>query len=418
MKRYCAHKNALIGAAFAVLFIAPITLHQFIPYTRQVDASGSTEEMMRVVANSSNTFGIDLYREIQDGASNVFFSPWSITSAMLMLQEGARNQTAAEIADVFHLGDMETWRPNYAGIHNRLVGGERFTLRTANALWADQSHAFNAEYIGIIDRYYGGGTRYMDFANSPDTACQEINDWVADITNDRIRDLLQPGDVSPLTRLVITNAIYFNSAWKYQFKPDQTTNRTFYSPSGSQSIPFMHLGESDLYFNYMENNLLQMLELPYTGDRLSMLLLLPRVNVTLVDFVEQHLSTAALDAWKAEMAQEEVEINVPTFDIETRYDLIPVLEALGMSKAFSPSEADFSGLDGTRDLSVSSIVHQAFVAVNEVGTEAAAATAIVVWLTAIGYDHIFLANRPFIFLIQERTTGAILFMGSFTDPSS
>jgi serpin B len=383
-------------------------------FTRHADDAGSTLEMMQTVANSSNAFGIDLYHKLADNESNVFFSPWSITSAMLMVQEGARNQTADEIANVFHLGAIESWRPNYAGIYNQLHGTRKYTLLTVNALWHERTHAVNDEYIQAINQYYCGDVYGLDFLHQPEAAREQINDWVEEATENKIQDLLNPGDIDQLTTFVLTNALYFAGAWVHQFDPERTSSSTFYGATANVSVPFMHFPPYPYpYLNYTENEVMQMVELKYKGGRLSMFVVLPKDNLTVLG---GHLSTANLTRWESEMVGQEVNVALPSFDLNNEYDLKQILIEMGMPTAFSPFQADLSGMDGEQDTYIGIISHQSFISVDELGTEAAAAT--VVEIPSWGIPYPFTANHPFLFYIRERTTGAILFMGVLQNPTS
>ncbi|MBN2153033.1 MAG: serpin family protein [Candidatus Lokiarchaeota archaeon] len=373
---------------------------------RRADDSLANLEMMQVVANSSNLFGIDLFHELWDGASNVIFSPWSITSAMLVLHEGARGQTREEIANVFHVGSLDAWRPNYAGIYNRLSDATACRVNTANAFWHDLSNTPAAEFIEPINKYYCGEVRAVDFMNHPDTACNDINEWVASKTENMIDGLLDPASISPETRFTITNALYFAGAWETQFDPKRTYNATFHGIEGNATVPFMrHSGGALL--NYMRNDILEMVGIPYEGNQLDLLVLIPEVGF---DAFLPILSLDNIYSWETQMTEDALDIRLPSFSLDVKSDLAGILSQMGMPVAFQPGAADLSGIDGTRGDFISSVMHGAAIVVDEVGTKAAAATA----GTTTCYCTIpqIVVDHPFIFLIQERTTGLILFLGT------
>ena len=397
----------LIGIAWLFnsipLGILPITFH-----IRHADDAGSTVEMMRTVANSSNAFGIDLYNKLNANQSNIFFSPWSISSSMMIVREGARGQTADEIASVFYLGAVETWRPNYAGIYNVLHNTREYTLRSVNALWYEQTRAMNAEYVRTIDRYYCGDIRKLDFLHQPDAAGEQINNWVEEATEHKIQDIVNPCDIQPSTPYVITNALYFAAAWKHQFDPEKTGNATFYGPATNVTVPFMRYDESPV-LNYTENDVMQMVELPYKGGQISMFVVLPKQDMTVLG---THLSTSNLTSWENGMVAMEVDVRLPSFTLEATYDLKKKLIEMGMPAAFSL--ADLSGIDGGHDTFLEIVTHKAFISVDELGTEAAAATVVI---PGFGVPLHFTANHPFFFYIRERITGAMMFIGAVQNPA-
>jgi serpin B len=292
----------------------------------------------------------------------------------------------------------------------------------ANALWAEKTYPFLAEYTTTAERYYGAKVTNLDFVKHPEESRVTINTWVEDKTEERIKDLIPAGVIDPMTRLVITNAIYFKGDWVKQFDKNKTTDAEFRTaPGTSVKIPMMQRTDDDAIYLYSENSDLQMLSMPYehtTGKALSMVILLPRSdNLTIT---EASLSTGTLTALQQSATSRRVMIYFPKFTLETKYSLPETLGSMGMPTAFT-GNADFSGMDGTKDLLISDVIHQAFVAVNEEGTEAAAATAVVMKLAAApgGADPVpvFRADHPFLFLIQDNETGSILFMGRVMNPT-
>jgi len=289
-------------------------------------------------------------------------------------------------------------------------------------LWAEQTYQFLAEYISTADRYYSAQTTNMDFVTKPDESRITINRWVEEQTEDKIKDLLPAGSIDPATRLVITNAIYFKGSWVKQFDEEKTTEENFRTGTGSTvRVPMMQRIDEDAIYGYAETDSLQVLSMPYesdSGKELSMLVLLPKGdNLTAVG---HSLDTDTLSDLQQSLTSRQVMVYFPKFTMETKYSLPQTLSAMGMPTAFTGA-ADFSGMDGARDLFIDDVIHQAFVELNEEGTEAAAATAVVMKLSAMPVEEpvpVFRADHPFIFLIQDDDTGNILFMGRVTNPVS
>jgi serpin B len=289
---------------------------------------------------------------------------------------------------------------------------KEYILSTANALWASENYRFLDEYFDLIEKFYMGKVTNLDFVNEAEKSRQTINTWVEDQTNGKIKDLLKKEHITPMTRLILTNAIYFKGNWVKQFDEEKTKESDFKVDSETTAkVPMMSMRDES--FNYTATQDLQILELPYEGEDLSMLILLPMEGN--LDSVEESLTLENLANWRNNLREQEIDIFIPKFKFETKYDMGETLIDMGMPTAFSPGGADFSGMDGTKNLSIGFVVHQGFVEVNEKGTEAAAATAVGMIETSI--PNTFNADHPFLFLIQDRDSGNILFMGRVTDPS-
>ncbi len=391
--------------------------------------AGTDTTATRAVASASNQFAFDLYSQLQktpgNADNNLFFSPFSISSALAITYEGAKGTTADEIRSVFHFpSDTATLQNGYAGLNAGVNSGDvAYSLQTANALWAEKTYPFLSEYTETADRYYGAKVTNLDFIKQPEASRITINQWVEKQTNDKIKDLLPAGTIDPITRLVITNAIYFKGTWVKQFEAEKTTDEDFLTATGKTvTVPMMQRTDEDAIYRYTETDDLQLLSMPYehaSGRELSMVVLLPKGDSLLP--VEATLGTDTFSDLQQSMTSRRVIVYFPKFTLETKYEKMgEMLAAMGMPTAFT-ADADFSGMDGTRNLFVSDVIHQAYVDVNEEGTEAAAATAVVMKLAAAPVDPepvpIFRADHPFIFFIQDDETGAILFMGKITDPS-
>ncbi len=379
--------------------------------------TGATASGIKNVVDANNQFTFELYSKIKTPSNqNLLFSPYSISSALAITYEGARGGTADEIQGVFHFpkGDSVR-RPAFARLYNTInVPNGAYELRTANALWVEKTYPFLPEYTRVASQYYGASATNLDFIHGIESSRVTINTWVELQTNDKIKDLIPQGAIDSMTRLVITNAVYFKGRWAEQFNETFTKEEDFSTAENKKvKVRMMRLDETRL--NYSESGDLQVLELPYEGGDLSMLLLLPKDNN--LDALESSLSAKKLSELRASLHEETIYVYLPRFKFETTYDLGSKLSAMGMPTAFT-SAADFSGMDGTRDLSISEVIHKAFIEVNEEGTEAAAATAVIIRTTSMPQYKTFRADHPFIFVIEEKKTGTILFVGRVADPTS
>jgi len=365
-----------------------------------------------------NAFAFDIFKEVHvANGDNLFISPYSIFTALAMTYEGARGETAEEMANVLSVEqDNESFHTYMKNLYEVLnTKNAEYNISTANALWVKENLQLLEAYLTIIREYYGGDATEVDYSN-PTEAATIINQWVENQTNGLIEDLITADAISPLTALILTNAIYFKGIWKTQFDPVNTTNRTFETTAGtSVEAPTMSLVDTEDVFYYTETDEIQILELPYTGDDISMIILLPKNNdlSSIIDTVDNDM----FSAWTESMVETNVDIYLPKFEVETSYKLKDYLIALGMIFPFT-SAADFSGITGGKDLFISNVIHKAFIDVNEEGTEAAAATAVVMELTVNGGSSriVFDCNHPFMYLIQHKQTGTILFMGSISNP--
>lgn len=369
------------------------------------------------VVNASNQFAIDLYKQYSSSDENIFFSPYSISTALAMTYEGAEGKTADEIKGVFHFPERSILRTGSDGIYQQLNSGEKeYTLSTANALWAERTYQFLDSYLDVVNTYYHGEVTNLDFINNPESSRITINKWVEEQTREKIKNLLPAGVIDSLTRLVLTNAVYFKGDWMNKFKQESTRPGTF-SVSKDEIIQtsMMHQRAN---FKYYENDLMQAIELPYKGNELSMIILLPTENN--IGIAEGNLTIDKFLQIKNALKDEEVDLTIPKFKFDTKYFMKDTLSAMGMPTAFDEFAADFSGMNGFPDLYISKVIHQAFIQTDEEGSEAAAATAVVMSKRGMSPKlpnyKIFKADHPFVFLIQHRYTGNILFMGRLTRP--
>ena len=383
----------------------------------------STSEQASLVEGNS-AFSFELYQALKGEEGNLFYSPYSISLALAMTYAGARGETAQQMADTlqFLLG-QDKLHPAFNWLDAELAqrgegaegqDGEEFRLNIVNAIWGQKDYEFLSDFLDVLAENYGAGLRILDFMTETEKSRLTINDWVYDQTEKRIEDLIPQGAIDALTRLVLTNAIYFNAAWAYPFDEDMTGDSFFYLLDGGQvSVPMMKQTES---FGFTEGEGYQAVELRYDGGELSMVILLPEAEQ--FEAFEQTLNAQQVSDIISSLRPIEVSLTMPRFEFDSEFGLKDTLAGMGMPIAFSGA-ADFSGMTGNPELFISDVVHKAFVAVDEAGTEAAAATAVIVGLTAVPPPPIEVTlDRPFIFLIRDIDTGTILFLGRVMNPSA
>jgi serpin B len=397
------------------------------------NAAESSQTAERLIVEGNNVFALELYAKLRSQGGNLFVSPYSISTALAMAQAGARGRTASQMAQILHFpapaGQTAESSPagrdqrEVASAYGRIIKdlnkrGQKgaYTLNVANALWGQKGFGFLKEYLELVRTDFWGQLTEVDFVRAAETARKTINTWVEKQTKDKIKDLIPAGVLDSMTRLVLTNAIYFKGNWARQFKKDQTQDGPFTLIGGRTiQVPMMN---QTAEFGYMETQTLQCLEMPYVDKELSMIVLLPKEKDGL-SRLEETLTSEALSQWMARLFSREVVVCVPKFKVTAQFSLASVLQSMGMSDAFSDS-ADFSGMDGKKDLFISAVIHKAYVDVNEEGTEAAAATGVVMKLTSVGPSEtpVFRADHPFLFLIRDNKSGGILFIGRVMDPKA
>jgi serine protease inhibitor len=371
-----------------------------------------------VVVNGNTQFALELYSKLAKSDGNLFFSPYSISTALAMTHAGARGNTAKQMADVMHFNikgdDLHRTFGSLVNTLNKSGDKGPYQLAVANALWGQKAYRFLKPFTNLVEKNYDAGMNRVDFKTQTEAARLTINRWVEDNTNNKIRDLLKKGILTPLTRLVLTNAIYFKGDWASQFKKDATRDMPFTLAGGKKiDVPMMYQKQK---FKYGETRDCQMLELPYKGNDLSMVVFLPKKASGLAA-LEKKLTPKSIAQWTRRMWKRKVYVYLPKFKMTCEFGLKDVLIKMGMKDAFTPGVADLSGMDGTKYLFISAVVHKAFVDVNEEGTEAAAATAVVVATKSLApRPLIFKADRPFIFIIRHNQTGSILFLGRAANP--
>jgi serpin B len=371
------------------------------------------------VVQGDNEFAWDLYAKLRDREGNLFFSPDSISTALAMTYAGARGETAKQMASTLHftLAPERLHAAFQALIEERNGALKRrdYELRVANALWGQKGFGFLSEFVNLTTSHYGAGLREIDFIHDTELARRTINSWVERQTRDKIKELLKPGILDSDTRLVLTNAIYFKGDWDQQFKKELTGKEAFHIPADrAVEVPMMHQTHT---FKYADGGAFQILEMPYKGKELSMVVLLPRKVDGLAE-LETAVTAGKLNQWLSRLRRQEVVLSMPKFKTTSEFRLRDTLSAMGMSLAFSPGAADLSGMNGQRNLFIGDVVHQAYVDVNEEGTEAAAATGVAVKLAAAPVQTEFRADHPFMFLIRDSRSGSTLFLGRVVNPVS
>jgi serpin B len=377
------------------------------------------------LVRGNNDFAFALYPQLFADDENVFFSPYSISLALAMTYAGATGQTADEMAQALHFRlPADRLHPAFNKLALELASRSRsedldpdqlFQLNVANALWGQAGSAFEQDFLDTLAVHYAAGMRLVDYEKDAEAARKEINAWVSQSTEKKIKDLIPQGALDALTRLVLANAVYFKAAWLHPFEPDATQPGPFHLLDGrTVDAPMMHEQAS---MRAMAGEGYCAVELPYAGWQLSMLILLPDEGA--FDSVEARLDAILVESTIKALQSGQVILSLPKFKYEWSLSMTDGLRALGMRDAFDLQAADFSGMDGKRDLYVTDILHKAYVAVDEAGTEAAAATAVIVSPSSIPTDPIeFKLDRPFIFLIRDTLTGTILFLGRVTNPAA
>lgn len=377
------------------------------------DDSASTADGISQVVSANNQFAIELYQQINKQPNqldkNVFFSPYSLSTAMAMLYTAAEGETKQQIQKTFHYPTSAILNPNSAALYNQFnKPNTNHELSTVNDLWMRQGLSPNQTYLDTVKRYYGGQVTNLDFKNSPEPSRQTINKTIAKHTKQMIPELLPSGSIDRSTATVLTNAVYFKGDWK---KPLSVRNwvQPFYNLDGTTTdINMMY--ETDT-FGYVEDEQVQVLQLPYKGDELSMLVVLPKSkDAVAMQNLVKNLNTTQVSRWTETLEKKEISLYLPKFKLEENYQMESLLTKMGMPIAFD-SRADFSLFNERLPLVVDSVIHKAVVEVDEKGTVAAAATAIVIDVTSASYNAEFEANHPFIFMIKDNKTDAILFLG-------
>ena len=372
------------------------------------------------LVDGNNAFAVDLYGQLRKQNGNLFFSPESISTAFAMAYAGARGSTASEMAATLHFAlPPDRLHPAMGALLSSLNSDHPgYQLRVADALWAEKDFNFIDDFLKLTASDYGAGFNRVDFKGAPEGVRGTINQWVEQKTEDKIKDLLPAGSITAATRLVLTNAIYFKGDWQSPFEKASTAEEDFHlSAAQTVKTPLMHLTAR---FNYFNGGTFQALDIPYKSGELSMVVLLPN-DADGLAALEKSLTAAALKQWVGQLRSgSRIVLTLPKFKMTQKFELGDTLSAMGMTRAFQKSASDFSGMTGKRDFWISAAVHKAYIDVDEEGTEAAAATGIVMRSMAMARVQppiVFRVDHPFLFLIRDNKSGGILFMGRVTDPT-
>ncbi len=389
--------------------------------SREMNPSTNGDGINNLV-DGNNAFALDMYNALRSENGNLILSPYSISLALAMTYAGARGETEAQMAQVLHFAPQNELHPSFNALDLELEKDpinldkdqEPLQLNIANAVWAEQTFSFLPEFLDTIAINYGAGVSLTDFKNQPNQERVTINNWVSDQTEDKINDLLPDGSITTDTRMVLVNAIYFKADWLDQFDANHTGDFPFNLLDGTQvNVPTMGQGMS---IPYMQGDGYAAVELPYAGDTAAMDIIVP--DAGRFEEIESALTSDMFNEIIGNMNQTTLMLNLPKFKFESPFSLSNALSQLGMVDAFDSDLADFSGMTGKQDLYIGDVIHKAFVAVDEEGTEAAAATAVIMeGVTAIMYDVSLKIDRPFIFVIRETVNGQILFIGRVLNPA-
>ncbi len=438
-------RQAIISSGLAALFAVSTlaacgggdedpNIHPDVDVPGEVAKSSLKRELKPAVsasdakelAEDNRDFAFDLYQEVsKEKSGNLFFSPHSISIALAMTYGGAKGDTASEMADALKFGlgqgklhaafnalDLEIAKRKDTPVEKD--GGDPFQLSVVNATWGQKGYSFQDSYLDLLAVNYGAGMHLLDFGKEVEPSRKKINQWVEDSTNKRIKDLLPEGSITASTRLVLTNAIFFKASWANKFEKDQTKKAEFTLLDGAKVQADMMSTYGPLQYAEVDDH--QIVEIPYAGNEVSMIVILPKKDG--FKSFDEDLDGDKVGEYIGALKGGQGTLKLPKFSFESDLPLNKPLEELGMKKAFTGG-ADFSGIDGTKNLSISAVLHKSFVSVDEDGTEAAAATAVVMGETSSPDVEVFEMNvdRPFVFVIRDKPTGAILFVGRVVNPN-
>jgi serpin B len=389
---------------------------------QRVTSPDTPPDDIQTLVENNNTFAFDLYQSLQTQNENLIYSPYSISLALAMTYAGARGETESQMAQTLHFLRQEQLHPAFNSLDLQLAERGKaqsedetpLQLNIANAVWAEQTYPFLQGFLDTIALNYGAGIRLADFINQYEAVRKEINDWVSNQTEGKIKDLIPEGVLNTDTRMALVNAIYFKADWLSPFDAESTQDAPFHLLNGSEvSVPTMN---KDAFIPYAKGDGWQAIELAYEGETAAMDILVP--DEGRFEEIESGLDYEAASAILSSLQPTSVTLALPKFTFESEFGMDDQLKALGMTDAFDPDRADFSGMTDRKDLFISAVLHKAFIAVDEKGTEAAAATAVIVGVTSAPvFDVTLIIDRPFIFLIRDIPTGQILFVGRVLNPA-
>jgi serine protease inhibitor len=406
------------------LLLSALALH--LPFLHSKAQSNSEEKQVQTkeLVKDASEFCFSLYSSLNEPSSNILFSPYSIYTCLSMVYAGARGETASQMQTALSLNINQKKLPAASAKLSKMLLAQQsetqsYEMHIANGLWLDLDTFVLSDFRHVAENDYNATVQPLNFSQS-DLAMNTVNEWASNHTNGKIPKILQEGDVDGSTRVLLTNAVYFKGSWLKPFDPKSTTTASFFfPPEVSTEVKMM---ENTAAFPYFENDSMQMLALPFKGKtsdngQIACLILLPRTKLQLSD-VENALTTSNIEEWTSQLKEQSVNVKLPKFNLTKRLDLNQALQALDMKLAFT-KDADFSGIDGMRDLVLSKVVHDTFFSLDEAGVTAAAATAASINVTAVQQKNPpidFNADHPFLFLIVDLNTKTLLFMGKFLKP--
>ena len=413
---------ALLSLLLSACGAAPSAANVAQSNLRRVTSPNVPSDDTQALLDGNNAFALDIYQTLRTQDGNLILSPFSMSLALAMTFVGARGETESQMADTLHFDlPQEKLHPAFNALDQELATRgeaksdeqEPLQLDIANAAWAEQTYPFLREFLDVIASNYGAGIRLADFINQFESVRQEINDWVYDETQEKIKDLLPEGVLSSDTRMVLVNAIYFKADWLSQFDANDTYDAPFHLLDGTDvTVKMMNQGTSMPYY---QGDGFQAVELPYAGDTAAMDIFVPDEGN--FEAFESSLNSDLFNETINGLQPTSMMLSMPKFTFESSFNLSDTLKSMGMEHAFDPDNADFSGMTAQNDLFISDVIHKAFVAVDEEGTEAAAATAVIVDVTSAMMSDITLTiDRPFIFVIRDKPSGQILFIGRVLNP--
>ncbi|MFN8489817.1 MAG: serpin family protein [Caldilineaceae bacterium] len=380
----------------------------------------TAETDLEIIVEGNNTFALELYRRLKQVDCNLFFAPFSICSALAMTYAGARGATETQMAEALHFTLPQVrLHPAFAALSAHLDAMQangNVQLNIANSLWPDVGYPFLETFLALAREFYGVTITPVDYVEQTEVARQVINAWVEEKTDYKIKELILPNILNPLSRLTLVNAIYFKGNWASQFDPQSTITAPFHVTAAT--VVEVAMMQQTQKFAYAETSELQVLELPYIGDEIAMLLFLPTTVDGLAN-LQAVFSLKNVERWMQLLYHTEVEVKLPRFKLTADFRLDKTLQAMGMPDAFDEEKANFAGMDGQENwLYIGAALHKAFIEVNEEGTEAAAASAVIMLARGISKNPVFCADHPFVFVIVDKRAGSILFCGQVVDPTA
>jgi len=371
----------------------------------------------QIIVDNNNRFAIDVYKELKEDKSNLIFSPFSISTAMAMTYAGAENKTAKEFQKtLFFLEDKQLFHQEFNHLFDDITSGKKSSVEfyNANSLWIQQNFKLKDEFLNITKKYYSSALYYTNF-NQKEKSAEKINGWVEKNTQNKIKNLIQPSALGSDTRLVLINALYFKGRWDKPFRKEKNSEEPFTTARNEEVTTTFMNGQIKTW--YYKDCLKEIIEIPYTNKDYALMIILPK-NYRKLKWVERFLSVRCLERYEKKKERYNVQIAVPRFAIGSEFNLKDIFKELGMEDAFTGS-ADFSGMTEETKLYIDQVIHKAIIDVNEEGTEAAAATAVVMRKTSVLMENVtFKANRPFIYAIRNTKDGTIYFLGKIMNPKN